>query len=745
MAKYQKILQLYRTTNIWDTKNIAKAEVERHAKLLHAELGAQLRDGEPIIAKYYDPAEGYTFVYAINGTGSGTDPYGNTSESAKHVWADGFDSFDISEWDATHLKPKNKENVDYDSAAYVRVKDGGTYTYYLLKVSQPGTIPNRDESAVFGVVLSVDNERDLTIEWFDSAAEAKGAIGELNYNDRDLTNGFVALVNQKDGKIESIHGTISGENAVSVRQDAYTYTKLPNDSTIPSDYIWNGDNQGQSLPQSITEDSPTYYNVTGSGDNSGFYELRKNIDILLNIDSTEGTGDPNVLSQSDAGLKVNLNLRQLTQTEINALPNGLNVKEAYKLVGNAGSTEKQIGETIKIYKDSSLYKVYLGGTGDSLTDVYAWREIEEGQGIVYTVDGLVDDRTHDIVHDGSMTYTKIPNKDEYEESGINVSEYDSTNKTITVNERKYEYIGSATPWIKPNVGGSEALCFVYYLANDDYELVAIDLEDFLQESEFGDGLKVNNHVVSVNLDSDGGIDFEDDESNVNKSLKIKIDDTTSNTYYREIRTGETVESTNRYNYVGIDDPDADDYGYKQDNDGTYVKDQYLHTTSNGLAVDQDVLENKITDNVSKVLYVNGEKFVKDDNGDIKAIVTGNDIKIAGAGSTIPNVDKTEIYGDTHEWSYIPNPGSSTPDYIITGVNNIMTLEYRKDGDYKNYPQQRSDEYIYEYIEANGLIFKWNTEHEAYELFFIDKDTNLNDAISIVEYLVYNLDMGMFTI
>lgn len=48
--------------------------------------------------------------------------------------------------------------------------------------------------------------------------------------------------------------------------------------------------------------------------------------------------------------------------------------------------------------------------------------------------------------------------------------------------------------------GDTALCFIYYLSSGKYSLTAINIEDFLQENEFADGLQVNNHVVSVKID-----------------------------------------------------------------------------------------------------------------------------------------------------------------------------------------------------------------------------------------------------
>ena len=48
--------------------------------------------------------------------------------------------------------------------------------------------------------------------------------------------------------------------------------------------------------------------------------------------------------------------------------------------------------------------------------------------------------------------------------------------------------------------GDTALCFIYHKEDGTYELVAVNVEDFLSESEFADGLEVENHVVSVKVD-----------------------------------------------------------------------------------------------------------------------------------------------------------------------------------------------------------------------------------------------------
>jgi ribosome-associated translation inhibitor RaiA len=151
------------------------------------------------------------------------------------------------------------------------------------------------------------------------------------------------------------------------------------------------------------------------------------------VSSTDGSI---VVTPTTAGtdLSVNIDERSIVLNDNNELvadlkltavtPSGANVKEEYALIDHAGT---QLGSTIKIYKDSSLYSVYLGHVDDTIASA--------------------DD-----------------------------------------------------PTVVPG-SGNTALCFIYFKADGTYELVAVDVESFLEESEFVDGLQVNNHVVSVKVDA----------------------------------------------------------------------------------------------------------------------------------------------------------------------------------------------------------------------------------------------------
>lgn len=75
---------------------------------------------------------------------------------------------------------------------------------------------------------------------------------------------------------------------------------------------------------------------------------------------------------------------------------------------------------------------------------------------------------------------------------------------------KEVYLGASTDTIdattgvitKNTVTDPQSMNFAYHLADGTYSLTKIDVSKFLTESEFGDGLQVDNAVVSVKIDSE---------------------------------------------------------------------------------------------------------------------------------------------------------------------------------------------------------------------------------------------------
>lgn len=73
--------------------------------------------------------------------------------------------------------------------------------------------------------------------------------------------------------------------------------------------------------------------------------------------------------------------------------------------------------------------------------------------------------------------------------------------------------------------GDDALCFVYQLANGNYKLESVNVQAFLKETEFKDGLTVDtsNHTVSVKVGN--GLELGTAAADGNKPVQVKIDST----------------------------------------------------------------------------------------------------------------------------------------------------------------------------------------------------------------------------
>ena len=150
----------------------------------------------------------------------------------------------------------------------------------------------------------------------------------------------------------------------------------------------------------------------------------------------------------------------LTPQEIVALSDE-NVKEAYKVVSYQGdetaqTVYTQVGDTVKIYKDSSLIESYLGSDADT----------------VDASTGVITKYAYELISNPTTKVTK--------------EAYDAFS---TEDKALYQPINS------------QSLNFVYQLVNGTYSLIKVNVSKFLAESEFKDGLKVSSSgEVSIKVD-----------------------------------------------------------------------------------------------------------------------------------------------------------------------------------------------------------------------------------------------------
>ena len=150
----------------------------------------------------------------------------------------------------------------------------------------------------------------------------------------------------------------------------------------------------------------------------------------------------------------------LTPQEIAALSDE-NVKEAYKVVSYQGvetaqTVYTQVGDTVKIYKDSSLIESYLGSDADT----------------VNASTGVITKYAYELI----------------------------SNPTTKVTEKAYDTLSTEDKALYQPIN-SQSLNFVYQLVNGTYSLIKVDVSKFLAESEFKDGLEVSSSgEVSIKVD-----------------------------------------------------------------------------------------------------------------------------------------------------------------------------------------------------------------------------------------------------
>ena len=270
---------------------------------------------------------------------------------------------------------------DYLELTHEKDDATSSITYYLSSknikegIESAYTIVNDKVEALSGVV------RELS-------AATEGALDELNFTGVTQEGKPIVNVTQEEGLVNAETGNISAE-FVEINDSGDTLDEA-------LEYIL------ENIEANKIESEDGSIVVTPSVDGTTVKVNRDDATIVLN-DNNELVAD--------------LKLTSVT-------PSSVNVKEEFALVDHNG---RKLGETVKVYKDTSLYSAFLGHVDDVLSDP------EDPESLV---------------------------------SG----------------------------------SGDTALDLIYHKEDGTYELVPIDVNDFLEESEFQDGLEVDNHVVKVKID-----------------------------------------------------------------------------------------------------------------------------------------------------------------------------------------------------------------------------------------------------
>ena len=321
-------------------------------------------------------------------SGTTTDTSATTSVAGAKKYADEKVNAALDALDATTVADENKIVSDVTQA------NG--------KIS--ATTKNLTGVKLDGLSATAGTKIASTDTLGDALAKLQGQIDSMDLSAVGTEGSVITSVSEEDGKVSAAATPVKD-----VKLTGYVKDTTKTGDIAATDDIEDALSKLENKAAAITiANDDKSINVTTSTTGTN---------INVNIKSQEHV----LAKDGNAGLYTNIAISAVTGTELSSLGN--NVKKAYKLVGTDNT---KLGEYIKIYKDSSLYRVYLGHIDDTIAG------------------------DQPVVTDGT---------------------------------------------------GDTALCFIYHKEDGTYELVKVNVEEFLSESEFKDGLQVNNHEVSVKVDA----------------------------------------------------------------------------------------------------------------------------------------------------------------------------------------------------------------------------------------------------
>ena len=364
----QRKIQLLRSTSIYATQQLAKDSF--NSQLV---TNAGLSDGEILLARYVDGADGVKSILGIYNNKNGRSGF---TLIVDNETVDALIQGIQNEVDATQAGAGLNEN--------------GTYAQ----------TEDTDALEIIGDATSIMG-----------AVEDIAAYVATLEKQADAQNGMVVTtVSQDKGVVDETKEYVKNLQLGGYSKDANATGAIGSTDTINTALSKLENNIAASTTANTVSSSDQSITVTPSASGT---------DVIVAVD------EETIGKENNGELKSLLTITKID----NGLPN--DIRERYELQDANGV---RIGDQINVYKDSSLYDIYIGHVDDVLTNADA-----QGQ---------------------------------------------SADTQIT----------SGT--------GSEALCYVMLLQNQKYKLATVDVEAFLVETEFKDGLQVNanTHEVSVLID-----------------------------------------------------------------------------------------------------------------------------------------------------------------------------------------------------------------------------------------------------
>ena len=217
-----------------------------------------------------------------------------------------------------------------------------------------------------------------------SAATVEGALAELNdkitdaidgldYTDTAVTGSYVSKVDEVNGVISVTRVALpSSADTAEAKKVVIAVAEDKGQIEVSRGSITSS---AETIVLADTEDGGVNFEVNIDGVSIVQDPTSKKLKVA-DTALVQYVGDEDTIHISAVDAQNNKTVSSLLTISATT-PTDSNVREQYNLVGASGNT---IGATIKIYKDSALYNVYLGHVDDTLSDNTDPTSIVDGSG-----------------------------------------------------------------------------------------------------------------------------------------------------------------------------------------------------------------------------------------------------------------------------------------------------------------------------------------------------------------------------
>lgn len=321
------VLQLLRNKIMYDTREKALEGIQKK--------GATLADGEMCIVTYGVNGSAKSIVAVKRDTGLTIFDNEETSLAIANI----IDSLDST---------VGSKTVDTGKHIAVEIveKDGKLTG---LTVTE-NNIANAD---LLGAINDPYGHNTAFGQINTEKTDRINQIKAIKYVDSTQQKKFVTSVSQTDGKITTTKGSVtSNNNSIIINNSVDGGVDL---SLNLDNKTLQKNSEGKIAvvnSELLQYTGDTTYHTTSVNMN----HTLQTKEVLVNRSSKTG----NLLTYGTDGLEVIVNLKKIA-------PSNETIKEEYQLID--GNNNKIGTETIKIYKDSSIYKIYLGKKEDTVNQV----------------------------------------------------------------------------------------------------------------------------------------------------------------------------------------------------------------------------------------------------------------------------------------------------------------------------------------------------------------------------------------